>query len=188
MTGSPTSYSTAPSVPVPKLPAGQKTLVTGANSGTGQGVAIALGEAGVDVVVHYIEGDAAAAADIRKSGVNAFSHWADVSSEDGVAGTFRRMVKEFGTREAVHAFMRRGVVPSVSCAADKVICLSSAHQEIPWARHVNYASSKGGIKLMMESPAQELAPRRFSVDAIAAGAIRTPINTAAWQIREGYDR
>jgi glucose 1-dehydrogenase len=91
-------------------------------------------------------------------------------------------------REAVREFLRRGVVPEVSCAAGKIICMSSVHQEIPWAGHANYASSKGGIKLLMESMAQELAPHRIRVNAIAPGAIRTPINTAAWQTPEAYSR
>jgi glucose 1-dehydrogenase len=91
-------------------------------------------------------------------------------------------------REAVREFLRRGVVPEVSCAAGKIICMSSVHQEIPWAGHANYASSKGGIKQLMESMAQELAPHRIRVNAIAPGAIRTPINTAAWQTPEAYSR
>jgi glucose 1-dehydrogenase len=89
-------------------------------------------------------------------------------------------------REAVREFLRRGVVPEVSCAAGKIICMSSVHQEIPWGGHANYASSKGGIKLMMESMAQELAPHRIRVNGIAPGAIRTPINTAAWKTPEAY--
>ena len=80
-------------------------------------------------------------------------------------------------RAAMREFLRRGVVPSVSCAAGKIICMSSVHQEIPWAGHANYATSKGGIKLMMESMAQEFAPHRIRVNGIAPGAIRTPINT-----------
>jgi len=91
-------------------------------------------------------------------------------------------------REAVREFLRRGVVPSVSCAAGKIIHMSSVHQEIPWAGHANYATSKGGIKLMMESLAQEIAPRHIRVNSIAPGAIRTPINTAAWQTKAAYDR
>ncbi|HEY7887825.1 MAG TPA: SDR family oxidoreductase [Steroidobacteraceae bacterium] len=91
-------------------------------------------------------------------------------------------------REATREFLRRGVVPEVSCAAGKIICMSSVHQEVPWAGHANYASSKGGIKLLMESMAQELAPHRIRVNAIAPGAIRTPINTAAWQTPEAYAR
>jgi glucose 1-dehydrogenase len=224
------SGSTAPALPIHKILAGQKALVTGANSGIGLGVALALGQAGADVVVNYVEGDAAANAavdEIRKSGVNAFAYQADVSSEEQVAGMFKRTVEEFGTidilvnnaglqrdaafhemtltqwntvlgvnltgqflcaREAVREFLRRGIVPSVSCAAGKIICMSSVHQEIPWAGHANYATSKGGIKLMMESLAQEVAPHRIRVNSIAPGAIRTPINTAAWQTKEAYDQ
>jgi glucose 1-dehydrogenase len=225
-----TAGSTAPPMAVPKLLTGQKALVTGANSGIGRGVAIALGQAGADVVVNYVDGDDAAngvAEEIKKSGAKAYAHRADVSSEDQVAAMFARMMQEFGTidilvsnaglqrdsafhdmtmaqwnkvlsvnltgqflcgRAAVQEFLRRGVVASVSSAAGKIICMSSVHQEIPWGGHVNYATSKGGIKLMMESMAQELAPKRIRVNAIAPGAIRTPINTAAWDTKEAYDQ
>jgi glucose 1-dehydrogenase len=89
-------------------------------------------------------------------------------------------------REAIREFVRRGIVASVSCAAGKIICMSSVHQQIPWAGHANYATSKGGIKMMMESLAQEVAPLRIRVNGIAPGAIRTPINTSAWQTPEAY--
>ncbi|HUE11152.1 MAG TPA: SDR family oxidoreductase, partial [Steroidobacteraceae bacterium] len=89
-------------------------------------------------------------------------------------------------RRAVAEFLRRGVVPAVSCAAGKIICMSSVHQQIPWAGHANYATSKGGIKLLMESLAQELAPHGIRVNGIAPGAIRTPINTSAWATPEAY--
>ncbi|AOP50947.1 sugar dehydrogenase [Streptomyces lydicus] len=83
-------------------------------------------------------------------------------------------------REATKEFLRRGVVPEVSRAAGKIICMSSVHQLIPWAGHVNYAASKGGVQMMMTTLAQELAPHRIRVNAIAPGAIRTPINRSAW--------
>ncbi|MFE0039999.1 SDR family oxidoreductase [Streptomyces sp. NPDC059015] len=83
-------------------------------------------------------------------------------------------------REAVKEFLRRGVVPEVSRAAGKIVCMSSVHQIIPWAGHVNYASSKGGVQMMMETLAQELAPKKIRVNAVAPGAIKTPINTDAW--------
>lgn len=89
-------------------------------------------------------------------------------------------------REAVREFKRRGVVPEVSCAAGKIICISSVHEVIPWAGHVNYAASKGGVMLMMKSLAQEVAPYRIRVNSISPGAIRTPINTAAWNTPEAY--
>ena len=87
-------------------------------------------------------------------------------------------------REAAKEFLRRGVQPHISCAAGKIICMSSVHQEIPWAGHVNYAASKGGIDMMMRSIAQELAPHKIRVNSIAPGAIKTPINKAAWDTPE----
>jgi len=87
-------------------------------------------------------------------------------------------------REAVREFLRRGVVPSVSAAAGKIICMSSVHEVIPWGGHVNYAASKGGIMQLMKSMAQELAPKKIRVNSIAPGAIKTPINRAAWETPE----
>jgi glucose 1-dehydrogenase len=46
-------------------------------------------------------------------------------------------------RQAVKEFKRRGVVKEISCAAGKIIHMSSVHEVIPWAGHVNYAASKG---------------------------------------------
>lgn len=90
-------------------------------------------------------------------------------------------------REAIREFKRRGVVESVSVSAGKIICISSVHEFIPWAGHVNYAASKGGVMLMMKSIAQEVAGDRIRVNSIAPGAIRTPINTNAWNTNEAYD-
>src|SRR3989475_3493162 len=79
-------------------------------------------------------------------------------------------------RAAARAMIGQGVRPQVSRAAGKIICISSVHEIIPWAGHVNYAASKGGVKLFMQSLAQELAPHRIRVNSIAPGAIKTAIN------------
>jgi len=90
------------------------------------------------------------------------------------------------TRAATREFKRRGVIAPVSQAAGKIICMSSVHQQIPWAGHANYAASKGGVMLLMKSIAQELAPHFIRVNGIAPGAIRTPINTDAWSTPAAY--
>jgi hypothetical protein len=157
--------SGAPDIHTHRILAGQKALVTGANSGIGRGVALALGAAGADVAVNYVVGDDTAKAvvdEIKSFGVNAMAYKADVSSEDQVAAMFKAVIQAFGTldilvnnaglqrdsafqsmtlaewntvisinltgqflcaREAIREFLRRGVVPAVSCAAGKIICM-----------------------------------------------------------------
>ena len=202
---------------------GQKAIVTGANSGIGRAIAIALGAAGADVVVNYRDGEDAAVEVVRQivqSGSRALAVRADVSREAEVKDLFQRAIQQLGTvdilvnnaglqrdaafeemtveqwntviavnltgqflcaREAVREFKRRGVVPEVSRSAGKIICVSSVHEVIPWAGHANYAASKGGVKLLMQTMAQELAPARIRVNSIAPGAIQTPINREAWE-------
>jgi glucose 1-dehydrogenase len=84
------------------------------------------------------------------------------------------------SREVIKEFLRRGIVPERSRAAGKIICMSSVHEVIPWAGHANYAASKGGINMLMKSIAQEFAPSKIRVNSIGPGAIKTPINHAAW--------
>ena len=217
-----------PAVTTQKLLLGQKALVTGASSGIGRAVAIALAEAGADVMVNYVAGESAAhetVTEIEAFGVRGAAFRADVSDEEQVTAMFDSMLRDFGTldilinnaglqqdapfeeltlqqwnkvigvnltgqflcsRAAVREFKRRGVRPEVSCAAGKIICISSVHEVIPWAGHVNYAASKGGVMLMMKSIAQEVAPYRIRVNSISPGAIRTPINMQAWDTPEHY--
>ena len=62
--------------------------------------------------------------------------------------------------------------------------MSSVHDRIPWAGHSNYAASKGGVMLLMMTLAQELAAHKIRVNSISPGAIKTPINTMAWDTPE----
>jgi glucose 1-dehydrogenase len=87
-------------------------------------------------------------------------------------------------QEAVRRFRRQGPDPDRSPALGKIIFTSSVHQAIPWAGHANYATAKGGVKLLMETMAQELACEKIRVNAIAPGAIKTAINRDAWQDEE----
>lgn len=223
MTATPTAERRALSMRVLE---GQRAIVTGANSGIGEGVARALADAGARVVVNYVSGPDRAeeiVEDIAKAGGEAVAIQADISRESEVDRLFARTVDEWGSvdilvnnaglqrdaplhemsladwnlvisvnltgqflcaRAAVREFLRRGVVPEVSRAAGKIICMSSVHDLIPWSGHANYAASKGGVSMLMKTMAQELAMRRIRVNAISPGAIKTPINKDAWATPE----
>ncbi len=83
-------------------------------------------------------------------------------------------------RAAIREFLRRGMREEVSVALGKLLCMSSVHDIIPWAGHSNYAASKGGMKMFMETLAQEYGPRKIRVNAISPGAIATDINKDVW--------
>lgn len=90
-------------------------------------------------------------------------------------------------REAVREFLRRGN-NGKSKSLGKIICMSSVHEVIPWAGHVNYAASKGGIMMMMKTIAQEYASYKIRVNSIAPGAIATAINKNNWDTPEEMNR
>src|SRR5438093_3424631 len=89
-----------PACPINKVLRGQKALVTGANSGIGQAVALALAHAGADVVVNYVSRPEAAEAVVKEAsrcGANVYARKANVAREDEVQAMFKKMIQEFGT-------------------------------------------------------------------------------------------
>lgn len=205
---------------------GQVAIVTGANSGIGEGVVRNLAAAGAAVVINYVSNPDYAqqiAEEIQSLDGQALVVKADVSSESDVQRMFSDTIRAFGTvdilvnnaglqrdakftemsladwnfvlsvnltgqflcaREAVREFKRRGLNPRISRSLGKIICMSSVHEVIPWAGHSNYAASKGGVMLLMKSIAQEFAGEKIRINSIGPGAIKTPINQAAWSTPE----
>jgi glucose 1-dehydrogenase len=204
----------------------QTVLVTGASSGIGQGIAIAFGQQGANVVLNYYsdeEGAQYTLEQIEKGGGKGFIHKADVGREAEVIALFERTAKEYGTldvlinnagiqkdsefssmtldqwnkvintnltgqflcaRQAIRVFESKPQAGPENKAIGNIIFISSVHDIIPWAGHVNYASSKGGILMLMKSLALEVAPKKIRVNGISPGAIATDINDDVWKDEE----
>lgn len=202
---------------------GYRTLVTGASSGIGRGVAVAFAAAGARVAVNYVGNPDGAQETLRMlqaAGGSGIVVQADVSDPDAVSKMTATVIEEFGgldtlvanagvqkdapvldlavedwrrvidvnltgqflcAQAAARQFVVQGPDGGPGRSAGTILCMSSVHDVIPWAGHVNYAASKGGIELLMRTLAQELAPHRVRVNAISPGAIKTEINRDAWQ-------
>lgn len=122
---------------------------------------------------------------VNNAGVQRDARLVDMSLADWDKVIAANLTGQFlCSRAAAREFLRRGLQPSLSRAMGKIICMSSVHDLIPWAGHVNYAASKGGVSLLMKSMAQELAAQMIRVNAVSPGAIKTPINKSAWDTPE----
>ncbi|WP_347158658.1 SDR family oxidoreductase [Pontibacter chitinilyticus] len=88
---------------------------------------------------------------------------------------------------AAREFVKRKVNPDEKRAAGHIIFISSVHDIIPWAGHVNYATTKGGVQMLMKTLAQELAPDKIRVNSISPGAIKTAINQEVWNTDKGRE-
>ncbi|MFW3612074.1 SDR family oxidoreductase [Staphylococcus caprae] len=121
-------------------------VITGAGSGIGKSFAENFGKAKAKVVLNY-----------RSD--RHLDEWQKVI-DINLTGAF------IGSREAINQFLKedkKGVI----------INTSSVHDTIPWPNYVNYAASKGGMKLMMETMSMEYAQYGIRINNISPGAIVT---------------
>lgn len=200
----------------------QTVLVTGASSGIGQGVAIAFGRQGANVVINYRSDEDGAnetLKQVKDGGGNGIIVQADVGDEQAVRQMFEKALETYGrihvlvnnaglqkdnsfaamtldewnqvintnltgqflcAREAIRHFESQPAAGPEEKAVGNIIFMSSVHDIIPWSGHVNYASSKGGILMLMKSLALEVAPKKIRVNGISPGAIATDINEDVW--------
>lgn len=206
---------------------GKVAIVTGASSGIGEGIALAMGREGAHVVINYHSNRESAELvqqQIEEAGSKAIVVQADTGKPDDVERLFRAATDSFGgvdilvsnagiqrdqrfldmtlaewemvlntnltgyflcAQAAAREFMRRKVQPEERKAAGHIIFISSVHDIIPWAGHVNYAAAKGGVQMLMKTLAQELAPDKIRVNSISPGAIKTAINEEVWSTEIG---
>lgn len=125
---------------------------------------------------------------VANAGVQRDAPIAEMSLEDWQTVIDTNLTGQFiCAQQAVRLFRKKKNVAPVSSALGKILFTNSVHQVIPWAGRANYATSKGGLKLLMETMAQELAAEKIRVNAIAPGAIKTNINEEAWETPQARD-
>lgn len=126
---------------------------------------------------------------VSNSGIQKDAAVADMSLEDWNAVIDVNLTGQFlCAREAVRRFRAQPKDGRPARSAGTIIAMSSVHEVIPWAGHINYASAKGGLRMLVQSLAQEVAADGIRVNAIAPGAIRTPINKDAWDSEEALTK
>lgn len=164
---------------------GAEDVVRRITEGGGRAIAVQADVAQEDAVeamfAKAVEAYGAVDILVANSGVQKDARIGDMSLEQWQQVLDTNLTGQFlCARTALKQFRAQGD-RGVSRAHGKILCMSSVHEVIPWAGHVNYAASKGGVSLLMKSLAQEVAGERIRVNAIAPGAIRTNINTEATQ-------
>jgi glucose 1-dehydrogenase len=58
----------------------------------------------------------------------------------------------------------------------RIINISSVHEDLPMPTNAPYCAAKGGLRMLMRTIADELAPHKITVNNIAPGAIDTPMD------------
>lgn len=122
---------------------------------------------------------------INNAGIQRDNSFAEMTLEEwnSVIGT--NLTGQFlCARAAIRHFQSKKPRPDQTGAIGNIIFISSVHDVIPWAGHINYAASKGGILMLMKSLALEVAPQKIRVNGISPGAIATNINDEVWKDEE----
>ncbi len=106
---------------------------------------------------------------VNNAGIETERPFLEMSLEDWEKVVAVNLTGAFLTcREAIKVMVEKG--------GGVVVNMSSVHQRIPWPRFAHYAATKGGLKMLTETLALEFAGRGVRVNAVAPGAISTPIN------------
>jgi glucose 1-dehydrogenase len=183
---------------------GQRALVTGGNSGIGRGVALALAEAGADVVVNYVsnpDSAASAVAEIQKLGRKALAIRTDVSDESQVEAMFKQAIGELGTLDILVAnagLQRDSPIDTMSLADWKLVldvnltgqflCARAAVREFKRRGVVESVSRAAGKIICMSSVHDTIAWAEHANYAASKGGIMMMMKTLAQELAPHHIR
>ena len=167
---------------------GRSALVTGASSGIGRGIALALVEQGLRVVAQHrtqapppgctgvaadLGTEAGCVAAAREAGsVDLLVHSAGIYNAGPIASIGAATLEEMFRVNTFSAFyLVRELIPR---GLRTVILIGSTAGQRGEPGHSHYAASKGALQSMMMSIAVELAPG-VRVNLVSPGWVRTPM-------------
>jgi glucose 1-dehydrogenase len=174
--------------------ANKVAIVTGSDSGIGRAIAVRFAQEGAAVTINYhsneqnakdvkseieknggkatiIQGDVATAADVQRRIEFPHPSFLDVDEKEWDLVLGVNLKGPFLCTQAAARQMMKGD------KGGRIVNISSVHEDIPMPGNSPYCAAKGGLRMLMRTLCDELAPHGITVNNIGPGAIATPINT-----------